>query len=155
MSASTSSVLARAGLRALRHHKPKGGHSPWPNGSFWSEGTQTGRNGYLFGETPPPAGHARKWESWEFVTYVGFGTSAIMAYLIANGPDNSLQAWAKPYAEAELREEDALFAEYAADASAREAAAAALRAQGAHADRYYDKVMMRNEFEVLKAKAGA
>lgn len=56
-------MLRRASLQALRHLRPKGGG--WPGGSFWSEGTQTGRNGYLFGETPPPNGHGRKWESWE------------------------------------------------------------------------------------------
>lgn len=61
-------MLGRAALQALRHLRPKGGHSPWPGGKFWSEGTQTGPNGYLFGETPPPPGHSRKWESWEFVT---------------------------------------------------------------------------------------
>jgi hypothetical protein len=60
-------MLGRATLQALRHLKPKGGHS-WPGGSFWSEGTQAGRNGYPFGETPPPPGQKRKWESWELAT---------------------------------------------------------------------------------------
>jgi hypothetical protein len=60
-------MLKRASLQALRHLRPKGGHG-WPGGSFWSEGTQSGRNGYPFGESPPPAGEARKWESWEFAT---------------------------------------------------------------------------------------
>lgn len=60
-------MLRHAPLQALRHLRPKGGHG-WPGGSFWSEGTQSGRNGYLFGETPPPPGHKRKWESWEFMT---------------------------------------------------------------------------------------
>ena len=36
-----------------------------PPGGFFSEGTQTGRNGYLFGETPPPPGQRRQWEGWE------------------------------------------------------------------------------------------
>jgi hypothetical protein len=60
-------MLKRASLQALRHLKRKGGDS-WPGGSFWSEGTQTGRNGYAFGETPPPPGQNRKWESWELMT---------------------------------------------------------------------------------------
>jgi hypothetical protein len=37
-----------------------------------------------------------------------------MAFFIANGPDNTLQAWAKPIAEKELAEEDALFEAYTA-----------------------------------------
>jgi hypothetical protein len=147
-------MLGRLPLQALRHLRPKGGHG-WPGGSFWSEGTQTGRNGYLFGETPPPAGQKRKWESWEFMTYSAFGTATLMAIFIVNGPDNSLQAWARPHAEKEIAEEDAIFAEYAADAALRDAKSAALRAAGKHPDRYYDAVMMRNEFDVLKAKHGA
>jgi hypothetical protein len=51
-------------FRSLRTPAPRGSHS-WPGGHFWADGTQTGRNGYLFGETPPPPGEARKWESWE------------------------------------------------------------------------------------------
>lgn len=47
-------------------------------------------------------------------SYVGFGTAALMAFFIANGPDNTLQAWAKPIAEKELAEEDALFEAYTA-----------------------------------------
>lgn len=62
-----SAFLRRASAQLLRSGAQRGGHS-WPGGSFWAEGTQTGRNGYLFGETPPPNGQARKWESWEFMT---------------------------------------------------------------------------------------
>jgi hypothetical protein len=106
----------------------------------------------LFGETPPPAGQKRKWESWEFVFYTGFGISAIMTWLIVNGPDNSLQSWARPHALRELEEEDATFAAYAADESLQQEMAAKFRQLGKHSDRYYDAVMMRNEFEILKAK---
>lgn len=69
------------------------------------------------------------------LSYVGFGTAAIMAVLITNGPDNSLQGWAKPYALAELKEEDAVFEAYAADPEMQERVAAELRQHGAHADR--------------------
>ena len=41
------------------------------------------------------------------------GTATIMAVLIANGNDNSLQAWARPIAAKEVEEEDAIFAAYA------------------------------------------
>lgn len=36
-------------------------------GGYFGEGTQTGRNGYLFGEAPLPPGQSRKWESWEAI----------------------------------------------------------------------------------------
>ena len=36
-----------------------------PKGGFFSEGTQEKPDGILFGETPPPPGESRKWESWE------------------------------------------------------------------------------------------
>lgn len=46
--------------------------------------------------------------------YSAYGIGAIMAYFIVNGPDNSLQSWAKPHALRELAEEDEIFAAYAA-----------------------------------------
>lgn len=149
-----ASFFRRATAHVLRNTHQRGGHG-WPGGSFWADGTQTGRNGYLFGETPPPAGQKRKWESWEFIFYTGFGISAIMTWLIVNGPDNSLQAWARPYALKELEEEDEIFAKYAADESLQQDMAAKFRAVGKHQDRYYDAIMMRNEFEILKAKRNA
>eukprot|EP00192_Tetraselmis_astigmatica_P025699 CAMPEP_0117684852 /NCGR_PEP_ID=MMETSP0804-20121206/21373_1 /TAXON_ID=1074897 /ORGANISM="Tetraselmis astigmatica, Strain CCMP880" /LENGTH=69 /DNA_ID=CAMNT_0005495977 /DNA_START=44 /DNA_END=253 /DNA_ORIENTATION=+ len=36
-----------------------------PPGGFFGQGVQEGRNGFLYGETPPAAGQPRKWESWE------------------------------------------------------------------------------------------
>jgi hypothetical protein len=51
---------ARSGFRL------RGGGGGYPGGSFWSEGTQTGQNGFLFGEVIPP-GQTRKtlwWEPW-------------------------------------------------------------------------------------------
>jgi len=54
-------MFGRLPLAALRSLRPRGGHG-WPGGSFWSEGTQEGKNGLLFGETH------RKVESWELIT---------------------------------------------------------------------------------------
>lgn len=54
-------MFRRLGQAALRTARPRGGHG-WPGGSFWSEGTQEGKNGLLFGETH------RKVESWELIT---------------------------------------------------------------------------------------
>lgn len=63
----THMLLARVRQSVLRTpsgvRRMGGGHP----GGYWSEGTQTGRNGYLFGESPPPPGQSRKWESWEAI----------------------------------------------------------------------------------------
>lgn len=144
------SVYRRASSLFLQHVQKRGGHS-WPGGSFWSEGTQTGRNGYLFGETPPPPGQARKWESWELPWYGTLGTAAILITFIAYGkPDTSLKTWAKPYALKELEEEDEIFAKYESDAKYAEKVKVALTSKGNHVDLYYDAVMLRNEYEILK-----
>lgn len=146
-----AATLRRAGAQLLRNNIQRGGHG-WPGGSFWAEGTQTGRNGYIFGETPPPPGQKRKWESWELIFYTGFGIAGLTAWLTLYGPDNSLQAWARPHALAELEEEDEKFAAYAADSSLQQEMADKFTAMGKHPDRYYDAVMMRNEFAILQAK---
>uniref|UniRef100_A0A061RH07 Uncharacterized protein n=1 Tax=Tetraselmis sp. GSL018 TaxID=582737 RepID=A0A061RH07_9CHLO len=56
--------LSRA--TAYRSVPSRGGGPP---GGFFGEGTKSGPNGYLFGETPPPPGQSRKWESWEAPLY--------------------------------------------------------------------------------------
>eukprot|EP00879_Flechtneria_rotunda_P000762 GHRR01000883.1.p1 GENE.GHRR01000883.1~~GHRR01000883.1.p1 ORF type:complete len:155 (+),score=49.44 GHRR01000883.1:159-623(+) len=147
-----ASFLRRASVHVLRNVKQRGGGHGWPGGSFWAEGTQTGRNGYIFGETPPPPGQKRKWESWELVFYTGFGIAGIMAFLTVNGPDNSLQSWAKQQALKELVEEDATFTTYAADKQLQKDMADKFMQMGKHPDRYYDAVMMRNEYAILKAR---
>ena len=47
-------------------------------------------------------------------SYTSYGIGAIMAYFIVNGPDNTLQTWARPIAQKEVDEEDEIFAAYAA-----------------------------------------
>jgi len=54
--------LSRVPVRALRNFRSKASSS---GPGFFSEGTRTDKNGILFGETPPPPGHSRKWEAWE------------------------------------------------------------------------------------------
>lgn len=54
------SLLRRSALNQLRNACRKGGHKE----KFWSQGTNE-PGGLLFGETPPPPGQSRKWESWE------------------------------------------------------------------------------------------
>jgi hypothetical protein len=58
-----------------------------------------------------------------------------MTYLILNGPDNSLQGWAKEHALKELAEEDETFAQYAADKTMQAEVADKLKAVGRHPDR--------------------
>ena len=60
------SFLRKASTGALRNFRPKSGSS---EGSFFGEGARTDKNGLLFGETPPPPGQKRKWESWEAPWY--------------------------------------------------------------------------------------
>ncbi len=63
---SALNLLRRAGTHLVRHRQKRGGGADgWPGGSFWSEGTQTGHNGFLFGEVPPPPGKARVIQWWE------------------------------------------------------------------------------------------
>lgn len=139
---------------AARHLPKRGGHG-WPNG-FWGEGTQSGRNGYLFGETPPPPGESRKWDSWELPTYLGLGTAGIISVLICFGkPDTSIAAWAKPRALKELEEEDELLSRFHTDPEYAAEVRASLRAQGKHPDEYYDLIMMRKEYDVLKLQQAA
>lgn len=45
----------------LRHLRIRGGGE---KSSFFAEG-KNNPGGYIFNETPPPPGQARKWESWE------------------------------------------------------------------------------------------
>ena len=63
--------------------------------SFWSEGTKK-PEGLIFGETPPPPGQTRKWESWEAPWY---GTLTLSFILLAVGlsskPDNGITTWAR------------------------------------------------------------
>ena len=66
---------AASGLtRAPRGARAMGGGHP---GGYFGEGTQTGRNGYLFGESPVPPGQSRKWESWEAIWCVRPGCAAL------------------------------------------------------------------------------
>lgn len=66
---------AASGLtRAPRGTRAMGGGHP---GGYFGEGTQTGRNGYLFGESPVPPGQTRKWESWEAIWCVRPGCAVL------------------------------------------------------------------------------
>jgi len=76
-------------------------------GSYFSEGTQTQRNGLLFGETPPLKGTKRIRESWELPYFVTFLSAGVILCVGLNGkPDTSLVGWAKEEARKRLEKEE-------------------------------------------------
>ena len=62
--------LLRRSLGTLRNFRPR---AEGPKESYFAQGTRTDRNGFLFSETPLPAGESRKWESWELGWCVSAG----------------------------------------------------------------------------------
>ena len=83
-----------------------GGATP-KGSSYFSEGTQTKRNGLLFGETPPLKGRRRIRESWELPYFVTFLSAGVILCVGLNGkPDTSLVGWAKEEARKRLEKEE-------------------------------------------------
>lgn len=84
-----------------------GGATPKGSSSYFSEGTQTKRNGLLFGETPPLKGTKRIRESWELPYFVTFLSAGVILCVGLNGkPDTSLVGWAKEEARKRLEKEE-------------------------------------------------
>ena len=77
-----------------------------PPGGYFSEGTQTHKNGYLFGETPPKEGARRVRESWELPYFLTFSLAGVMLYFGLNSkPNTSLVDWAREEAQKRVDEE--------------------------------------------------
>jgi len=145
-------ALTRVGAQALRNSVRRGGDGGWPGGKFWSEGTQTGHNGFLFGEIPPPHGQSRKWQWWEPIWYAGYGTFFAGVYLIyQTKPLEALDIkyWAKPRAEAELDMELKMLDKLDANPELKQRLAAVGAQLNMIDDEMYDLVLMRNEYKVL------
>lgn len=118
-SSSVSSFSSRSGgsVRSSKHMKSSfsshhvqrrsyGGATP-KGSSYFSEGTQTKRNGLLFGETPPLKGTRRIRESWELPYFVTFLSAGVILCVGLNGkPDTSLVGWAKEEARKRLEKEE-------------------------------------------------
>ncbi|EFN55973.1 hypothetical protein CHLNCDRAFT_145304 [Chlorella variabilis] len=86
-----SLLLRRLPLAARRCSKTRGSGG---GGSFFAEG-KSEPGGNLFGETPPPPGQSRKWESWEGPWYATFGAAtAILVIGLSARPNSSLTSWA-------------------------------------------------------------
>uniref|UniRef100_A0A7S1X1N6 Complex I-ESSS n=1 Tax=Tetraselmis chuii TaxID=63592 RepID=A0A7S1X1N6_9CHLO len=83
-------LLARG--RSAAAPNTRGGSPP---GGFFGEGTKDATHGVLFGETPPPPGQKRKWESWEAPWYAtGILTVIILGVGLPARPDSRLETWA-------------------------------------------------------------
>ena len=108
-SSSGSSVMSsiNSSFRKLHHHRLKRSYGATPKGSYFSEGTQTKRNGLLFGETPPLKGTKRIRESWELPYFATFLSAGVILYVGLNRkPDTSLVGWAKEEARKRLEKEE-------------------------------------------------
>jgi len=137
-------------VQAVRNPSTRGGDG-WPGGSFWSEGTQTGRNGFLFGEIPPAAGQSRKWQWWEPIWYAGYGSFFLGIFLIyQTKPLEALDIkyWAKPRALAELEVEHKMLDKLSLRPDLQARLAAVGKVLNLIEDESYDLILMRNEYKV-------
>jgi len=104
----SSNSIMNSSFRKVNHHRLKRSYGgATPKGTYFSEGTQTKRNGLLFGETPPLPGTKRIRESWElpyFVTFLSAGV--ILCVGLNRKPDTSLVGWAKEEARKRLEKEE-------------------------------------------------
>ena len=112
-SSSGSSAMrsVNSSFRKVHHHhrlkRSYGGATPKGSSSYFSQGTQTRRNGLLFGETPPLKGTRRIRESWELPYFATFFSAGVILYVGLNGkPDTSLVGWAKEEARKRLEKEE-------------------------------------------------
>ena len=90
-----------------RNHYYNYGTQTKGGGGYFSQGTQTGRNGVLFGETPPKEGQKRVRESWEAPYFITAALTAGILYFGLNAkPNSSLVDWAKEEAKKRLDDDD-------------------------------------------------
>ena len=101
-------VLKSSFREVQNHHRVRGrSYGATPKGSYFSEGTQTRRNGLLFGETPPLKGTKRIRESWELPYFATFLSAGVILCVGLNGkPDTSFVGWAKEEARKRLEKEE-------------------------------------------------
>jgi len=101
--------IRRAALTQLRGAQRASvrSYGAGPPGGYFAEGTQTGRNGYLFGETPPPAGKSRVWEDWEAPWYATLAlATGILCFGLSAKPETRMTSWAKEEAQRRLDAEN-------------------------------------------------
>jgi hypothetical protein len=81
--------MRRASLAAMRSVRARGGGfwGNYPQGSFWSDGTQAAEGaGRLFGESPLAKGEVRQMEAWEWPWYVLSRSYAPPVQLVVSSP---------------------------------------------------------------------
>ncbi|CAL6330175.1 unnamed protein product [Bathycoccus prasinos] len=106
-SSRSGSVRSSMNSSFSHHVKRRSYGNATPKGSYFSEGTQTKRNGLLFGETPPLKGQKRIRESWELPYFVTFFSAGVILCVGLNGkPETSLVGWAKEEARKRLEKEE-------------------------------------------------
>mmetsp|Transcript_7963 Transcript_7963/g.17078 ORF Transcript_7963/g.17078 Transcript_7963/m.17078 type:complete len:174 (+) Transcript_7963:274-795(+) len=146
-------AFGRMGAQMLRNRQMRGGGAAeWPGGSFWSEGTQTGHNGFLFGEVPLKPGEVRKTQWWEPLWYLGYGGFFAGVYLIYHAkPLEALDIkyWAKPRAEKELETEMRMMDKLNSRPDLKEKLVGVAKELNMIEDEAYDLIFMRNEYKVL------
>uniref|UniRef100_A0A7S0WVN2 NADH dehydrogenase [ubiquinone] 1 beta subcomplex subunit 11, mitochondrial n=1 Tax=Chlamydomonas leiostraca TaxID=1034604 RepID=A0A7S0WVN2_9CHLO len=143
--------VLRLGTRTLRAQRG-GGAAEWPGGSFWSEGTQTGKNGFLFGELPPKAGEGRKIQWWEPIWYGGYAAFFAGIYAIYHAkPEEALDIkyWARPRAEKELDVEMKMLDKLSQRPDLKDKLTSIAKQLNLVEEEIYDLVLMRSEYKVL------
>lgn len=144
--------LRRAGAQLIRNPRVRGGGGDYPGGSFWSEGTQTGRNGFLFGELPPAPGQSRKllwWEPWWYIGYGGFFLGVYLIYHAKPLEALDIKYWAAPRAAKELEVEMRMLDKLAERPELKERLVAVCKDLNMLEEEAYDLVFMRKEYKVL------
>jgi len=85
--------LRNTSMAAMRAVRARGGAGP--PGGFFGPGTQERTAGYLFGETPLPAGVKRVREDWEYVyTPTMIIAAGICIFGLSSKPNTNLADWA-------------------------------------------------------------
>ncbi|KAH6775430.1 ESSS subunit of NADH:ubiquinone oxidoreductase protein [Perilla frutescens var. hirtella] len=74
--------------------RTRGGGGDGPS-RWFSPGHEDRPKGFVFNQTPPPAGHSRKWEDWELPCYVtNFVTIVILRVGLSAKLDLTIETWA-------------------------------------------------------------
>eukprot|EP00798_Chlamydomonas_sp_ICE-L_P023229 gene23229-30452_t len=142
----------RLAPQLLKNKQARAGGGEYPGGSFWSEGTQTGYNGFLFGEVPLAPGVSRKIQWWEPIWYGGYGIFFAGVFLIYHTkPLEALDIkyWARPRAQKELEEELRMLDKLSSRPDLKERLVAVGKDLNMIEEEAYDLVFMRQEYKVL------
>ena len=101
----TRRIISAASLRGVQSASVRS-YGAGPPGGYFAEGVQTGRNGYLFGETPAAAGKRRVWEDWEAPWYATLTlATGILCFGLQAKPDTKMTSWAREEAARRLAAE--------------------------------------------------